>query len=75
MAKNTGDGYRKREVHQRSQLPNPPTNGFIKRDAESGRIIGGKEGPKPCKEQGPPLPGGLVLSVAGARFELATFGL
>jgi len=65
MAKNTGDGYRKREVRQRSQLPNPPTNGFIKRDAESGRIIGGKEGPKPCKEQGPPSWGPCFISGGG----------
>lgn len=49
MAKNTGENHRKGEVRQRSQLPNPLTGGFTKRDAETGQFIEVKEGPKPFK--------------------------
>jgi hypothetical protein len=49
MAKNTGHGFRKGEVRQRSQLSNPLTNGFTKRDTDTGQFIEGKEGPKPFK--------------------------
>ena len=49
MAKNTGEGYRKGEVRQRSQLPNPITGGYTKRDAETGQFIEVKEGSKPFK--------------------------
>jgi hypothetical protein len=49
MAKNTGEGYRKGEVRRRSQLPNPLTDGFTKRDTDTGQFIEGKEGPKPFK--------------------------
>lgn len=49
MAKNTGEGFRKGEVRRRSQLPNPLTDGFTKRDTDTGRFLEGKEGPKPFK--------------------------
>jgi hypothetical protein len=49
MAKNTGDDYRKGEVRRRSQLPNPLTDGFTKRDTDTGQFIEGKEGPRPFK--------------------------
>jgi hypothetical protein len=49
MAKNTGEGYRKGEVRERSQMPNPNAPGYLKRDAKTGRIMEGNEGPKPFK--------------------------
>jgi hypothetical protein len=49
MAKNSGENYRKGEVRQRSQLPNPLTGGFTKRDAEAGQFIEVKEGTEPFK--------------------------
>ena len=44
MAKNTGNNYRRGEVRRRSQLPNPLTGGYTKRDKETGRFMDGKEG-------------------------------
>ncbi|WP_198536630.1 hypothetical protein [Paenibacillus sp. DMB5] len=38
MAKNTGDGYRKGAVTDRSQFQTPNGN-WAKRDAETGRIM------------------------------------
>jgi hypothetical protein len=49
MAKNTGENFRNGEVRRRSQLPNPITGGFTKRDAETGQFMDVKEGPKPFK--------------------------
>jgi len=49
MAKNTGEGFRRGEVRGRSQLPNPLTDGFIKRNTDTGQFVAGKEGPKPFK--------------------------
>ena len=49
MAKNTGDGYRKGEVRQRSQIPNPNTDGYLKRDTRTGQFIEGKDGPEHFK--------------------------
>lgn len=49
MAKNTGEGFRQGEVRRRSQLPNPKTEGFTKRDTDTGQFMAGKEGPKPFK--------------------------
>lgn len=48
MAKNTGRGFRRGEVRGRSQLPNPKTDGFTKRDTETGEFMAGKDG-KPFK--------------------------
>jgi hypothetical protein len=49
MAKNTGKDYRRGEVRGRSQLPNPLTDGFTKRDTETGQFMASKDGPKPFK--------------------------
>ncbi len=48
MAKNTGDNYRRGEVRRRSQLENPLTGGYTKRNADTGQFMDGKEG-KPYK--------------------------
>ena len=39
MAKNTGKGYRKGSVDDRSQTYNPKTKRWVKRDTESGQFI------------------------------------
>ena len=49
MAKNTGEGHRRREVRDRSQVRNPKTDTWTKRDADTGRFMGGKEDGKPYK--------------------------
>lgn len=36
MAKNTGEGYRHGEVRDRSQVYNPQTGQWVKRDAQTG---------------------------------------
>ena len=43
MAKNTGDGFRKGEIRDRSQFLNPATDQWTKRDAETGEFIAAKE--------------------------------
>lgn len=48
MATNTGEGYRKGAVRDRSQTQNP--NGrWIKRDADTGRFMDVKDDEKPFK--------------------------
>ena len=49
MAKNTGSNFRKGAVKSRSQVLNPKTSDWTKRDAESGRFIAVKDGGKPFK--------------------------
>ncbi len=49
MAKNTGDDYRRGEVRDRSQVYNPKTDTWTKRDAETGKFIDGKEDGEPFK--------------------------
>lgn len=49
MAKNTGRGYRKGAVRQRSQVRNPRTGTWVKRDSGSGRFIDGKSDNAPFK--------------------------
>ncbi len=49
MAKNTGDNYRKGEVRDRSQVYNPKTQIWTKRDAETGQFMDGKEDGDPFK--------------------------
>lgn len=49
MAKNTGKGYREGEVRDRSQVFNPKTKTWTKRDSETGEFVDGKEGGKPFK--------------------------
>lgn len=51
MAKNkpVGDGQRKGAVRQRSQVQNPKTGKWTKRDAETGKFIDQKADDKPFK--------------------------
>jgi hypothetical protein len=49
MAKNTGDGYREGEVRDRSQVYNPATRKWTKRDTETGEFIDVKEDGEPFK--------------------------
>jgi len=42
MAKNTGEGYRKGAIKDRSQTYNPKTDSWVKRDDETGRFIDSK---------------------------------
>ena len=49
MAKNTGDGYRKGSVDDRTQVKNPKTGDFTKRNTNDGRFMGQKEDGKPYK--------------------------
>lgn len=48
MAKNTGDGYRRGEVRDRSQFQTP-TGNWAKRDDTTGRIMDQKQDGKPFK--------------------------
>ena len=43
MAKNTGSNYRNGAVKNRSQVKNPVTNQYIKRDTVTGRFIDVKQ--------------------------------
>lgn len=49
MAKNTGDGYRRGEVRDRSQVLNPVTEKWVKRDTETGEFMDVKEDGEPFK--------------------------
>ena len=51
MAKNppVGDGHRKGAVSKRSQVYNPKTERWTKRDADSGRFMDQKADNKPFK--------------------------
>ncbi len=49
MAKNTGDGYRKGSVTDRSQVYNPKTGDYVKRDTDTGRFIDVKKDGEPFK--------------------------
>jgi hypothetical protein len=49
MAKNTGQGYRQGAVRDRSQVQNPKTGNWVKRDGESGRFMDGKTSEGPFK--------------------------
>ncbi len=49
MAKNTGKDYRRGEVKKRSQVRNPKTGDWTKRDSESGRFIDAKQDGHPFK--------------------------
>ncbi len=42
MAKNTGAGFRRGAVRDRSQVENPKTGNWTKRDARTGRFLSGK---------------------------------
>lgn len=51
MAKNppTGDHHRVGAVRDRSQVHNPRTDRWVKRDADNGRFMDQKSDPKPFK--------------------------
>lgn len=51
MAKNgkTGDGHRNGAVRDRSQVYNPKTEQWVKRDTETGRFMDGKKDGQPFK--------------------------
>jgi len=44
-----GDGHRKGAVRQRSQVENPKTGHFTKRDTQTGKFIDQKADAKPFK--------------------------
>ncbi|WP_313087140.1 hypothetical protein [Stutzerimonas nitrititolerans] len=49
MAKNTGEGYRKGSVNDRTQAYNPQNDTFVKRDTTTGRFMDVKSGGTPFK--------------------------
>ncbi|WP_346825056.1 hypothetical protein ACEN2Y_00725 (plasmid) [Ralstonia solanacearum] len=49
MAKNTGKGYRNGSVDNRSQVHNPQTDQWVKRDDTTGRFVGQKSDGTPYK--------------------------
>ncbi|HHS9910320.1 TPA: hypothetical protein ACTW28_003078 [Klebsiella quasipneumoniae subsp. similipneumoniae] len=49
MAKNTGDGYRKGSVTDRTQVQNPQNGNYTKRDTTTGRFIDQKQDGAPFK--------------------------
>ncbi len=49
MAKNTGSGSRKGSVTERSQVKNPATGDFTKRDTADGQFIDVKQDGEPFK--------------------------
>ena len=49
MAKNTGEGYRKGAVKDRTQIQNPKTGNWTKRDANTGKFIDVKQDGEPFK--------------------------
>jgi hypothetical protein len=49
MAKNTGQGHREGGVRDRSQVYNPVTKTWTKRDSGTGEFMDGKEDGKPFK--------------------------
>lgn len=49
MAKNTGKGYRKGSVDNRTQVHNPKIDRFVKRDTNTGRFTNVKNDDRPFK--------------------------
>lgn len=49
MAKNTGNGSRVGSVKDRTQVLNPKTGNFVKRDTETGQFMDQKADGKPFK--------------------------
>lgn len=49
MAKNTGDGYRRGAVDDRSQVYNPKTERWTKRDSDTGQFMDVKDNKEPFK--------------------------
>lgn len=49
MATNSGNNYRKGQVKNRSQVFNPSTGNYVKRDTETGKFLDVKSDGKPYK--------------------------
>lgn len=49
MAKNTGDGFRKGAVDNRTQVHNPRNDSWTKRDSGTGQFIDQKQSSGPFK--------------------------
>ena len=49
MAKNTGKDFRRGEVKDRSQVHNPETDTWTKRDSDTGELMDGKKDGTPFK--------------------------
>ena len=49
MAKNTGDGFRRGAVDNRTQFQNPQNGNWTKRDTITGRIMDQRQDGKPFK--------------------------
>ena len=49
MAKNTGEGFRRGAVDDRSQAYNPRTEQWVKRDSDTGRFMDVKQDGTPFK--------------------------
>jgi len=49
VAKNTGEGHREGEVRDRSQVYNPVTKKWTKRDSDTGEFMDVKEDGEPFK--------------------------
>ena len=49
MATNSGKGYRQGAVTGRSQVHNPKTDAYVKRNTGTGRFMDGKSDSKPFK--------------------------
>jgi hypothetical protein len=49
MAKNTGDDYRNGSVKDRTQVHNPKTDTWVKRDTDTGRFMDQKADGEPFK--------------------------
>lgn len=49
MATNTGNGFRKGSVTDRTQTHNPKTNTWVKRDTDTGKFIDQKKDGTPFK--------------------------
>ncbi len=49
MAKNTGDNHRRGEVRRRSQVRNPVTQRWVKRDVQTGEFLDVKEDGTPFR--------------------------
>jgi len=49
MAKNTGNNHRNGSVKDRTQVKNPKTDNWVKRDTDTGQFIDQKSDGKPFK--------------------------
>ena len=49
MAKNTGEDFRRGAVCDRTQVHNPKTDQWVKRDSETGRFMDVKQNGEPFK--------------------------